>query len=120
MIKLEDVGMGVLAERFDSCLCKIIDNVLDVNTSAKKQREIHITFKIKPNPEDREECDIELSCEPKLAPRKEYVSQILIGKDHSTGEVDCNERVVSQRPLFPEPEKPQGENVVNMKRQQRG
>ena len=115
MINLEDVGLGVISERFQDEQVRVIENILDLNTEAKTAREITIKLKFKPDVDDRERCELEAIVSSKLAPTKTYVSQAIVGIDELTGEVDSAERLPQQRELFPRPPV-KSENVVEMKR----
>ena len=116
MIGLEDVGLGVITERFKDEQVRVIENILDLNSDAKAVREITIKIKFKPDPEDREKIDLEATVSSQLAPNKPYISKAIVGIDEITGEVDSVERVPSQLPLFPKP-KPKSEKVVEMRRE---
>jgi len=101
MIRLEEVGCGVVAEKFDDEITRVVKNIMDINTEAKPVREITLKLKIKPDPEDRSSCSLEVSSWSKLAPTKSYVSKMNVGIDRSTGEVDAEEIVSMQPYLFP-------------------
>ncbi len=103
--KLENVGLGAVSEKFDDELLKVIDNVLDMNTEAKTQREVNIKIKIKPNPEDREMCEMEAIVSSKLAPTKTLISVLRVGVSEH-GEVNAVEYTPKQGSLFEEQEKP--------------
>lgn len=100
-LKLENIGLGAVAEKFDDELLKVIDNTLDPNTEAKKVREINIKVRVSPNPDNRELCSMEVLVSSKLAPTRKLVSQITIGMDRRTGAVDAIEYVPKQTDLFP-------------------
>lgn len=115
MINLQDIGMGVVEERFNDELKLVIQNICDNNTDAKSAREINIKLKLKPDIEDRQQCDLELQVSSKLAPVKTYVSKMAVGVD-SKGEVDAEELAPRQKNLFPEAEKKDSSGkVVNMR-----
>lgn len=112
-LNLENIGLGAVTEKFDDELFKVIGNILDPNTEVKTIRKITIDVKIKPNPDDRELCQMEVSVSSKLAPTKTLVSQLSVGLDRKTGEVNAVESVPQQRSLFPDQDK--SGKVVNMK-----
>ncbi len=101
MIKIEEIGHGVIAEKFEDELTKVVENITDINTEAKPAREVIIKVKIKPDPEDRTYCEMEVAATSKLAPVKAYVSKLSVGLDRRTGEVAAEEIVSMQPQLFP-------------------
>ncbi len=48
-LNISNIGNGVVSERFDHELKKIVANLRDVNTDAKKPREISIKIKFIPH-----------------------------------------------------------------------
>lgn len=112
--KLENIGLGAVSEKFDDELLKVIDNILDMNTESKTVRKINIELKIKPNPEDRELCEMEAVVSSKLAPTKTLVSTLRVGRSEH-GEVNAVENVPHQQGLFDDPpvEQPKG-NIHQM------
>lgn len=111
VLPLESIGLGVVTEKYDDELCKVIDNVLDLNTDPKTQREINIKLKFKPDPENREKVSFEALVSSKLAPTKTYISSVTVGIDRRNGEMAAIENVAQQQSLFPEGEKG-GDNVT--------
>ncbi len=107
-LNLENVGLGAISEKFDDELIKIIENVLDPNTEAKTLREINIKLQIKPNPENREMCEMKAIVSSKLAPTKTLVSILQVGIDEVTGETNAVETVQQQGVLFDPPSKSTG------------
>lgn len=108
---LEEIGLGVVTEKYDDELCKVIDNILDLNTDPKTIREINIKLKMKPDPENREKVSLEALVSSKLAPTKTYVSSVTVGIDRRSGEMAAIEQVAQQQELFPQGEKG-GDNVT--------
>ncbi len=103
MLKLQEIGHGVIAEKFEDELAKVVANIMDVNTEAKTVREITLKVKVKPEPEDRRDCDLEIISSCKLAPSKAYVSKLAVGLNRVTGEVGAEEVARLQPALFDEP-----------------
>ncbi|WP_051321614.1 hypothetical protein [Chrysiogenes arsenatis] len=66
-IKLHELAMGGLQERFSHELERVISNIADENTPPDKVREITIKVKLKPNKE-RTRVAIENHVTTKLAP----------------------------------------------------
>lgn len=112
-IALEEIGLGVIQEKFVDEQLRVIDNILDLNTDPKTAREITIKLKMKPDPENREMVSLEAIVSSKLAPTKTYVSTLTVGIDRRSGEVAVIENVLQQQPLFPESET--GEKVTKLR-----
>ena len=114
-LKLENIGLGAVSEKFDDELLNVIGNVLDVNTEAKTVREINIKLKIKPNPENREKCSMEAIVSSKLAPTKTLISTLHVGMSEH-GEVNAVEDVPHQGKLFEDPSPAKKDNLHVMNR----
>ncbi len=100
-LRLEDMGMGAVSEKFEEELAKVVMNIMDPNTDHKVMRKISIDVKVKPNPENRELCDMEVIVQSKLAPSKTLVSMLHVGVS-TTGEVNAIESIPTQGKLFDE------------------
>ena len=112
-LKIDNIGLGAVSERFDEELVKVIGNILDQNTDLKTKRKINIELTISPNQDNRELCSMAVKVSSKLAPSKTLVSAVTVGMDRRTGEVDAVEMVPHQAKLFPEDVKTPGK-VVSM------
>jgi hypothetical protein len=115
-LKIETIGEGIIAERFQDEIAKVVENIIDPNTEAKIIREINIKLKIKPIPENRELGELEVIVTSKLAPAKAHVGQVAVGVDVITGE--CNARELFQQSLFEEQPPVHGEKVTPISAQQ--
>ena len=113
-LKLDNIGLGAVSEKFNIELARVIENIVDYNTEAKIQRSITIQLKIKPDIENRESCTMEAIVSSKLAQARAHISTLNVGINRVTGEVNAMELIQEQASLFPTPE-PQAPNVVNMK-----
>ena len=100
-LKLENLGLGVVAEKFDDELVKVVNNIVDQNTDPKTMRDITIKLKIKPDQENRELCDLEVVVSSKLAPTRSHVSKLNVGINPLTGEINAAELIQQQGNLFP-------------------
>lgn len=80
-LSISKIGFGTVVELFDAELQKVLDNCIDINTTAKTKRKIILTMTIMPD-EDREVCAVEAGVELKLAARQPYPTQFLLGRDH--------------------------------------
>ena len=64
-ITLDSICKGAIREIFAHELLKVAANIGDVNTSAKKAREIVLTFSFAPHP-DRSGATVAVTCKTKL------------------------------------------------------
>lgn len=95
-MKLEKVSLlqamqGAINERVDYEMEKVVDNILDVNTEAKKKRKITVTFELTPD-EDRSVIGLSVSAKSTLAPVMPIGSSLVLGPDEN-GEVTLAEWV---------------------------
>lgn len=61
------MAKGAIQERVDYEVAKVIDNILDVNTDAKKKRKITLTIELAPD-ENRQFISLSASAKSTLAP----------------------------------------------------
>jgi hypothetical protein len=87
---------GGVQERIDHALMKISDNILDLNTDAKKKRSLTVTISFQPNENDREDVAVEVSTNVKLAPESGLKTQLFINKDFKTGTMNITEHARGQ------------------------
>lgn len=102
-ISLETLMGGKAIEKFNGELQKVIENILDLETDGTKNREIHLVFKMKPDPSDRGRVFYSLDTKTKLAPPVSIGSTMFLGNDR--GRVKAYEQDVNQPPLFDEQKK---------------
>ncbi len=107
-LSFENLGCGAAEEKFEVALREALANILDPNTSAKTPREVVLKVKIKPS-EERNDADVVISCDTKLAAPKPFPTKIFIGRDVQ-GNPEAHEVNANQYALFP---KAQG-NVTSM------
>ena len=55
-LTLASMCAGGVQERIDRALAKISDNILDLNTDAKKKRVLDVKITLTPNEDDIDEC----------------------------------------------------------------
>jgi hypothetical protein len=80
-VSLTNIGGGVAEEKFQEALRIVLANICDPDTEEKKTREITIKIRIKSVDDSRARCFFSVHVPPpKLAPVKEYVTQIFTGK----------------------------------------
>jgi len=77
-IGLRTLKNGEIIERFDKAIEEALINVLDLNTVAKKSREVNLKLKITPN-QDRNISYVDYVISTKLAPNKEGSTAINLG-----------------------------------------
>lgn len=63
-LTLASMCAGGVQERIDRALAKISDNILDLNTDAKKKRVLDVKITLTPNEEERPVTAEELGCDP--------------------------------------------------------
>jgi hypothetical protein len=109
-VSLLNLSRGAAIERFDHELSKVLANIKDVNTDAKKKRKITLEVVLTPYP-DRTGVDVELSCTSKLASLAPVTGgSMFIAKQGE--ELAAFTHDLRQEPLFPEEK--QENNVVAM------
>lgn len=84
-LTLASMCSGGVQERIDRALAKISDNILDLNTEAKKKRTLDVKIILTPNEDDREDVSVEILTSVKLAPEMGLKTQLFINKDFRTG-----------------------------------
>ena len=77
-LTLASMCAGGVQERIDRALAKISDNILDLNTDAKKKRVLDVKITLVPNEDDREDVSVEVQTSVKLAPEMGLKTQLFI------------------------------------------
>ena len=80
-VSLQNLARGAVVERFDDELTKVLDNIMDPNTTMVA-RKITVTVSIKPG-KDRSVGSVDVSCKSTPAPALGLSSTIFIGRDKS-------------------------------------
>ena len=104
-LTLASMCAGGVQERIDRALAKISDNILDLNTDAKKKRVLDVKITLAPNEDDREDVSVEVQTSVKLAPEMGLKTQLFINKDFRSG-VTLDDCGMSMNPEEVEEEKP--------------
>ena len=78
-INLQTLARGALAELFSSEFEKVVENILDPNTSHKNPRKIKIELVFRPE-EDRKSADITMTVVAVVTPVKSVKSRMYVGK----------------------------------------
>lgn len=89
-MKLDELCRGVLTEKVNMDLEKIVENILDPNTSETKKRKLTINISFSPN-SGRDLVDVDITTKTILAPVEGVNTKIVIGKDLKTGKVAMEE-----------------------------
>ncbi|PEL12713.1 replication terminator protein [Bacillus sp. AFS017336] len=81
MIDLQSLADGAVAERINLELKKVLQNLADPNTDAKKARKINLAITLKGN-EKRDVASVSIVAKTTLAPAKDIETQIILGYDN--------------------------------------
>lgn len=87
-----EMAKGAITEQFDIEVGKVITNILDPNTEAKKKRTITLTVDFVPD-DKRETVTITANAKSKLLPNNAIRTGLYIGADAKTGELQAVELV---------------------------
>lgn len=86
-----DMARGAIKERTDYEMSKIMDNILDPNTSASKKRTLTLTVEFTPDA-DRQQISVNVVAKSKLEPTNPVRTSLYVTGDHN-GEVTAVEMV---------------------------
>lgn len=89
-VELKDLVGGALQEKFSKSFERVIENMLDVNTSYKNKRKITIQLDFTQN-EARDDVHCEVAVVEKLAPQAAMSTSFAIGKNLQTDELYAEE-----------------------------
>ena len=89
-INLETMAGGALAEKINQALEDVARNIQDPNTDPKAKREITVKLKFAPN-KSRNVTNTSIAVSTKLAPTEAIDTQISMGIDLRTGELQIAE-----------------------------
>lgn len=89
-IKIDTFAGGVLKEKFEEELTKVLENIADPNTKEETVRKISLDIKFKPD-SDREVAHVEINSKSALAGTKAVGTKILIGRDIEKNKVFASE-----------------------------
>lgn len=79
-INLQDLANGAVAERIDIELQKVLENIVDPNTDAKKARKLQITLTFKAD-ENRDIAQLNVQVKPTLIPAKDTETKVILDFD---------------------------------------
>ena len=92
------IARGAIPELFHEQLCRVMDNIDDLNTEAKAKRSISIDLSFEPDA-SRQAVTVKVSVRSKLAAPKKAESTVFVVRDGS-GEVFAVNNNVHQPELF--------------------
>ncbi len=78
-LNLENLGRGVVLEKFDEALQQVLENIDDPNCSLKAKRKITIDIEFKPIAKGKA-CTYAAEVKVKLAPQSKHEGTITTGK----------------------------------------
>lgn len=90
ILNLEELAGGGLAEKVNSAMKKVLENMQDPNTPWKVKRSITVKMAFTQN-EDRDDTAVELSVDTKTAPASPIITRMAIGKNLESGEIFAEE-----------------------------
>ena len=88
--QLDKIARGALQEKFSRAFERVMENLLDPNTSFKESRKITITLKFTQN-EERDDVSCDVSVVEKLAASVPTKTAFAVGKDLKSGKVYAEE-----------------------------
>lgn len=86
IVNLETFAGGSLAEKLNTELQNIIDNIADPNTDATKVRKLTLTISVKPTSK-RSTAQVQIQTKSALAPVIPSETTIMIDRDLKTGKI---------------------------------
>ena len=89
-LTIENLYGGVVRERLAQELEKVLANIADINTTAKKPRTITLKLKFSPN-EQRNIAAVQIACSSALQPVEPTETSVSMGMDIKTGELYAEE-----------------------------
>ncbi len=78
VLSLANLARGAAIEIFDNQLARVLDNILDPNTT-EAAREIHLKVKFKPN-DNRDLLEVTTECSSRVSFQVPIKTQIFIGR----------------------------------------
>lgn len=91
-----EMARGAFMERADYEMARVVDNILDVNTSATAKRKVTITLEFVPD-DDRQNVGVSATVKSTLAATNPVKTSLFIAGERSTGEM----QVVEMTPNIP-------------------
>ena len=104
-VELAQLVGGAVQEKFAKSFERVLENMLDINTSFKAKRSITIKLTFEEN-EQRDDIKARVDVSEKLAPQAAIETSFAFGKDLKTGEIMVEEygkQIKGQMSLFDTP-----------------
>lgn len=89
-VQLADLVGGAVQEKFQNSFKRVLENMLDINTSFKAKRSITIKLTFEEN-EQRDDIKARIDVSEKLAPQGAIETSFAFGKNLKTGEIEVEE-----------------------------
>lgn len=86
------MAMGAIEERVNYEMGGVLDNILDINTEAKKKRRMTITLEFLPDAE-RRTIQVNAGVKSALVPTDPVLTSLYVASSPSTGEMEVYEMV---------------------------
>lgn len=118
-LSVENLYGGGVVERIHDEIKRVIQNIMDPNTPAKKVRKVKMEIAIKPN-EQRNMAEVVVSTSSTLCPPEPIETSIYIGADPRTGEVGASEMQGGEtfgQAILPEVEKAMSSKITRFPRE---
>lgn len=97
-LNVATLSQGGAVERFQDELTKVITNITDPNTPAKKARTVTLKMTIKPN-EQRNMAEVIVATSSTICPANPIETSIYIGANPKTGEIGASEMASGENPM---------------------
>lgn len=97
-LSVESLANGALVERISEEIKKVVANIVDPNTPAKKARVVTMKMTIKPN-EQRNMAEVSVTVSAALCSASPIETGVYIGLNPKTGEVGASEVGADENPL---------------------
>lgn len=89
-VELAELVGGALQEKFQNSFSRVLENLLDINTSFKAKRSITIKLSFEEN-EQRDDVKVHIDVSEKLAPQAAMETSFAFGRNLQTGEIEVEE-----------------------------
>jgi len=86
------MSMGAIEERVNYEMGSILDNILDINTDAKKKRKMTITLEFVPDAE-RRTIQVNAGVKSSLVPTDPVLTSLYVASNPASGEMEVYEMV---------------------------
>lgn len=91
-VSVLEMAQGAIMEACNVEVGKVMDNIFDLNTDAKKKREVTIKLSFTPSA-DRQQVNISAQASCKLQPNNAIETALYCGKDNVSGKIQAVELV---------------------------